>query len=512
MKASAKKCMTAGVALVGAGVIAAGPVAPAPANYADKSRSYEVALTASTQGSEIQRQIEARQALLENFALGGLLEDFIEGTLAAYNLPGKDAVAQYNKVTGLESFGRIGQGFAASGLRLGTTALAPLRLIELAQAISDGEGTEAFQAFVTNIVDAPLWVIDPALFSLRDALPAPLGGPDGLVMTIRHQLYLLTGEINAGLQDPGAFVESFVKGTIDAFERKGPVAYDEVDGPIDALSRVTEGTIASALRLAAAAVLGPVGVIQVAAAVAQGDTEGALKAVENIVDGPLWVADPVLYGFRDALPAPLGGTGNLVENFRNGLWSATERINDTIRDVVGAPEQEAAEQLENDGPEAGSQQEDDVQDGSLSTLSFNSNEPNEVEEAKPDAEAKLSSEQPKSTEQNKQAPAVNVVRQSQNFSPNAVNGAQEPKDEKADDVLKTDPSTDDSTPATTGTTGGTNANKQGEANATKHRGPFRRANADHRGNKDSRDGVKRNRGGAGKGNDAGGGQTGNTDK
>ncbi|UUO02828.1 hypothetical protein M4D79_05975 [Mycolicibacterium novocastrense] len=87
--------------------------------------------------------------------------------------------------------------------------------------------------------------------------------------------------------------------------------------------------------MAAAAVLGPVGVVQMVAAFAQGDTEEALNAVENIVDGPLWVADPVLFGLRDALPAPLGGPGALVENFRNGLWSATERTNEAIGGIVG---------------------------------------------------------------------------------------------------------------------------------------------------------------------------------
>ncbi|MGE2719230.1 hypothetical protein [Mycolicibacterium celeriflavum] len=386
--------MTAGVALVGAGVIAAGPVAPAPANYADKSRSYEVALTAATGQSGIQDQVEATRALLEDLASGGLLEDFIKGTLAAYNLPGSTAVHQYKPVTGLESFGRIGQGFAASGLRLGATALAPLRLIELAQAISDGKGAEGFEAFVTNIVDAPLWVIDPALFSLRDALPAPLGGPDGLVMAIRHQLYLLTDEINKGLKDPGAFVESFVEGTIDAFERKGPVEYEKVDGPIDAFSRVTEGTIASALRLAAATVLGPVGVVQVAAAVAQGDTAGALKAVENIVDGPLWVADPVLYGLRDALPAPLGGPKNLVENFRNGLWSATERINGAIADAVGSA---------TPAPEATNEKKTLLagDDDPVAATFANPNTQDELKEEKSDPEVKLTSEQPKNTVQEK---------------------------------------------------------------------------------------------------------------
>nr|WP_090280638.1 hypothetical protein [Mycolicibacterium komanii]CRL76790.1 hypothetical protein CPGR_04606 [Mycolicibacterium komanii] len=502
MKASAKKCMTAGVALVGAGVIAAGPVAPVPANIANNSRSYDVALTAATQKTEIENQIEATRTLLEDLASGGLLEDFIKGTLEAYNRSGADAVNNPRPVTGLDAVGRIGQGFAASGLRLGATALAPLRLIELAQAISDGNGEEGFRALVTNIVDAPLWVVDPALFALRDALPAPLGGPDGLVMAIRDQLYRLTGEINEGLQDPGAMVQRFVDGTINAFERKGPVEYKEVKGPIDAFSRVTEGTIASALRLAAAAVLGPVGVIQVAAAVAQGDTDGALEAVANIVDGPLWVADPVLYGLRDALPAPLGGPKNLVENFRNGLWSATERINGAIHDAVEGSAPDAPNPLQN---------------GSALRVSSNSNAQIEKNAENNGSELKLDAEQPKTTQQDRRPlsgllpkkwlpkkPAVNLFKPSRNFSTNAVTTGQDPKVDATGDDVKVSPPTDKGTPAASGTTGGNNANSN-RGSFNNRRGAFN----NHRRGTDRGGASATNSGGSTNG---GGGQSGNTGK
>lgn len=437
MKASAKKYVTTGVALVGAGVIAAGPIAPAPANVSAESSSHDVALMAANT-SEIQRQIEAQRALLETFAPGAALEEFIEGTLAAFNRSGADSVNNYRPVTGFDSVGRIGQGFAASALRIGSTALAPLRLIELAQAISEGDGSEGFEAFVKNLVDAPLWAIDPALFALRDALPAPLGGPDGLVATIRDQLYRLTLEINEGLQDPGALVQRFVNGTIEAFERPGPVEYDAVDGPIEGFSRVTEGVIASTLRLAAATVLGPVGVVQVAAAVAQGDTEAALTAVENLVDGPLWVADPALYGLRDALPAPIGGPGNLVENFRNGLWSVTERINGAIEDVVVRADAPAGPEVTTlatgnqrvarpaaDAPEASLQEGPDAK---------NETGPKQApEQPKPVKQENrgLSGLLPKNLLPKKQPSARNVLRPSQNFSPGAKTGTESPTGEDA---------------------------------------------------------------------------------
>ncbi|KUH69916.1 hypothetical protein AU184_13935 [Mycolicibacterium novocastrense] len=469
MKASAKKYVTTGVALVGAGVIAAGPIAPAPANVPAEGRSHDVALMAANT-SEIQRQFEAQRALLETFAPGAALEDFIEGTLAAFNRPGGEAVNDYDPVTGFDSVGRIGQGFAASALRIGSTALAPLRLIELAQAISEGDGAEGFEAFVKNIVDAPLWAIDPALFALRDALPAPLGGPDGLVATIRNQLYRLTLEINEGLQDPGALVQRFVNGTIEAFEQPGPVEYDAVEGPIEGFSRVTEGVIASTLRLAAATVLGPVGVVQVAAAVAQGDTEAALDAVENIVDGPLWVADPALYGLRDALPAPIGGPGNLVENFRNGLWSATERINGAIEDVVVRADAPAGPgvttlvtgnqrvaRLAADAPEASLQEEPAAKNETGPKPA--SEQPKPVKQEN----RRLTGLLPKNLLPKRQPSARDLVRNSLNFSPGAKTGTQAATGEgaKVDVDIDVSKKTDAAGAAPTGTTQGTTPGDNG---------------------------------------------------
>ncbi|MGV0788569.1 hypothetical protein ABQF33_16800 [Mycolicibacterium sp. XJ2] len=467
MEASAKKYVTTGVALVGAGVIAAGPITPAPANTVAERRSHDVALMAANT-NEIQRQFEAQRALLETFAPGAALEDFIEGTLAAFNRSGAEGVRDYRPVTGFDSVGRIGQGFAASALRIGSTALAPLTLIELAQAISEGGDAGGFEAFVKNIADAPLWAIDPALFALRDALPAPLGGPDGLVATIRDQLYRLTLEINEGLQDPGALVQRFVDGTIEAFERPGPVAYEEVTGPIDAFSRVTQGAIASTLRLAAAAVLGPVGVVQVVAAVAQGDAEAALAAVENIVDGPLYVADPALYGLRDALPAPIGGPGNLVENFRNGLWSATERINGSIRDIVVRDEAPAEQEeaplragdqrvagIAAEAPKVSLQDERPIEKKTELSAEQGSDQPSEQPKPAKQETKRLSELLPRKL-QPKKPSGRNLLRPSANFSPGANIGTQAPTGEGAQEVVEVDvPKKKETTVATpTGTTQG----------------------------------------------------------
>lgn len=469
MKGSTKTYMTAGVALVGAGVIATSPIAPIPANYADASRSYDVALMAAAEPTDAQREIRAAMALLEGFETGGTLEAFIEGTLAAFNRSGAEAVNDYTPVTGVvDRVGRIGQGFVASGLRLGATALAPLRLIELAQAIADGNGAEGFAALVENIVDAPLWVVDPSLFALRDALPAPLGGPDGLFANIRDQLWRLTEEINAGLRDPGALVQRFVEGTILAFERAGNEAeYRPVDGPIDGFSRVTEGAIASALRLAAATVLGPVGVVRVAAAVAQGKSEEALAAVEDLVDGPLWAVDPALYGLRDALPTPLGGPDALVENFRNGLWSATEQINGAIRDIVNrgqaATEADATPPAETfSEPSISSTPDSQARRVNLSKQESKENELDDLPQQDQRKDSKLDSTSSGllgSKEEKPLTSARNLVRNSLNFSPGAGRTGQNPTGEASSDVVKTTTQEETDTTQPTNTTQPTDTTK-----------------------------------------------------
>ncbi|KUH92792.1 hypothetical protein [Mycobacterium sp. IS-3022] len=450
MKASAKTYMTTGVALVGAGVIAASPIAPAPANVAEESRSHEVRLMAAAEPTNTQREIDAALALLESFEPGGVLNSFIGGTLEAFSRPGP---VPYTAVSGpLDGVGRIGQGIAASGLRLGAaTLLSPLRLVELAAAIVEGNGAEGFASLVENIVDAPLWVVDPALYGLRDALPAPLGGPDGIIENFRDELWKVTEEINAGLQDPGAALQGFIERTMNAFQRPGPVAYTPVSGPIDGLSRIAEGVVATALRLAAATVLAPVGVVQAAAALAQGDTAEALDLVENIVDGPLWVADPALYGLRDALPAPLGGPNAFVENFRNGLWGVTEQINAALRGAF-EPQTPAADEdaligtEEFDGPSIDSLPDRQARFVGLSEQR-RQQEPEHEEDAGQDEELQQDVQQPDTTgatddpvskEQEEQPPAHNVVRESPNFSPNAgQSGDKDPTGGAADEVVTT---------------------------------------------------------------------------
>lgn len=437
METNAKAYITAGVALVGAGVIAASPIAPPAGNSADETRSHEVSLLAATTDSGTQQEIAAALDLLQGGNPLALLEAFIEGTLEAFSRP---APVPYTPVTGLvDGLSHIGEGFAATGLRFGNAViLTPLGFVELASAIASGDTGKAL-AVVENFVDGPLWVLDPALYNLRDALPAPLGGEDGLIQNFRDGIWMITQMINdalagadmqavstqavsAAVADPGQALQGFFEGILTAFAQPGPVPYTPVDGPIDGLSRIAQGVIATGLRLAAATVLTPVGVVELASAIVQGDAEGAFAAVENIIDGPLWVADPLLYGLRDALPGPLGGEGALVEQLRNGVWAVTEQINAAIRSVVEPiadqiPVAPFAATDKFTGAEANS-----VPNRQSRVLTLNQ----ELPQANLDSQGSgaspaddLPTTPPKLTKDEQQTLTRNVVRQSLNFSPSA---------------------------------------------------------------------------------------------
>ncbi len=489
MKSSAKSYLTTGVAIVGAGVITAGSIAPPPEPVPDASHAHEVSLMAHVEAAQARQALAADLALLDGFDPAAALQAFIEGTIEAFERPGP---VPYTPTTGpIDGLSRIGQGFAASGLRLGATVLTPLRFLELLPAFIEGNGFEALAALVENIVDGPLWVVDPALYGLRDALPFPLGGTGGLIETLRNELlWAITQEISAGLTEPIDMFQDFVEATILAYQRPGPVPFTPVTGPIGPSTRVLAGAIATGLRFLEAAVRTPLGVVALLPALAQGaDREAVAELIENIVDGPLWVADPLVYALRDALPAPYGGAGALVESIRNGVWAATEQINAAIRSALGVSEAPASQSADDTAIAAA---------GTFSGPAANSmlNSRARVVNLPPETEPSLSSaldEDDSSPEQepaeddaqdaDEEKPARNLVRNSPNFSTSVeqnddaeaggdtatVEEATAPSDD-ADSDADADPDAGDATAGTTAggaTAGGAGQDGSGSAGGDK---------------------------------------------
>ena len=59
------------------------------------------------------------------------------------------------------------------------TALAPLGLIPITQAIASGDKEDLYVA-IRQYIDAPLWVADPTIDAFAEVLAPPLGGTDGI--------------------------------------------------------------------------------------------------------------------------------------------------------------------------------------------------------------------------------------------------------------------------------------------------------------------------------------------
>ena len=59
------------------------------------------------------------------------------------------------------------------------TALAPLGLIPITQAIASGDKEDLYVA-IRQYIDAPLWVADPTIDAFAEVLAPPLDGTDGI--------------------------------------------------------------------------------------------------------------------------------------------------------------------------------------------------------------------------------------------------------------------------------------------------------------------------------------------
>lgn len=365
-----------------------GVAPPMASAVAVQAPSYqEVALTAAT------------NPLDDPFARLGLA---LERTLYFAALPGSERVNQPPSAptSPVDSAFDIGEGLGASGIRLATALiLGPTRLAALLQS-----GPAGLAAFIENTVDAPLYIADPAIFGFRDALPAGLQpGVDQL----RFALYSITQALNdailgnlAGLTQPAAVqrvsalapsaVDSndplvrfgqVIANTMEEYAKPGVLGYQDytpTTGPVDSAADIIEGLGASGLRLIATFIV----TAQRVAALPASGPNGLRDLIENLVDGPLWVADPAIFGLRDALPS---GLAPGITNVRNTVQGATDQINNAV--LPNVP---------------------DLPSAAPSTTTTTLVADKEVPETKPDTETKT--ETPKALKTPAKKPEFNVVR------------------------------------------------------------------------------------------------------
>jgi len=289
MKERVQGCITAGVALAGAGVIAAMPVAQG-APEALTSTAADVALTASSASP-------------------------VDAAL------------------------RVGQGLGESGVRLATSsATAPLGLLAIAAAIA-GNDNEALYNAVEAYIDGPNYVVDPILFAVDDVLPAPIGGDPS---TDPRDMYAsavsrFRADVLLGARDD---VREAVADALGVGEL--PDVNDE--GAIYAAARLGAGFAVSGVRAAQSAALAPVGLVAVAQGLQQsfetGDNTALYVALRQYIDAPNYVTDPVVFAVDDVLPQPVGSdpqtdptkmNGSEVSRFRA---TALLGVRDQVRGAV----------------------------------------------------------------------------------------------------------------------------------------------------------------------------------
>jgi hypothetical protein len=290
MNTRVQGCVTAGVALVGAGVMA---VTPAP-----------------QQAPEVLRSVNA------DVALAAAPEPYSQ------SVPELLALSAQRTVTGLAS--------------------APVGLATSAIALAQGQSPAA-QAILKEIVDGPQWAADPAIYALDDLLPTPLGGDakndptqpdaDSAISQFRADVLIAArDDVNEAIAD--------ALGVGPATQPAG----NEVS-PTYAAARLGAGFAVSGVRAAQSAVTAPLGLVAVAQGLQKrldgGGNTDLYLALQAYIDGPNYVTDPIVFAADDAMPTAAGGgdtetnpakmNGSEISKLRGNVLLAPR---DNVRSVV----------------------------------------------------------------------------------------------------------------------------------------------------------------------------------
>lgn len=225
------------------------------------------------------------------------------------------------------------QGFTESGLRLveGIAGL-PVAAIAAALAIADGD-PQAFYNSIRQVIDAPLWVIDPAL---------------GINQTS------LTGKGLAALfPDHADDIQDFRNNVLWAATRdfRSSIAdllgVEDTSTPLDVLTPLAgfaAGALDSGYRLVEGLALAPFGPLKAIVDIAGGmePNVAVYHMLNSYISAPLWVADsfmgtgPTQQAIPIGLKALLPNRADGIQDFRDDvLWKATNSVREIVRDALG---------------------------------------------------------------------------------------------------------------------------------------------------------------------------------
>ncbi|OBB92464.1 hypothetical protein A5719_26395 [Mycolicibacterium peregrinum] len=225
------------------------------------------------------------------------------------------------------------EGFTESGLRLvqGIAEL-PVAAIAAALAIADGD-PQAFYNSIRQVIDAPLWVIDPAL---------------GINQTS------LTGKGLAALfpdhaDDIQAFRNNVLWAATDSFRSSiaDLLGVEDTSTPLDVLTPLAgfaAGALDSGYRLVEGLALAPFGPLKAIIDIAGGmePNVAVYRMLDSYISAPLWVADsfmgtgPTQQAIPIGLKALLPNRADGIQDFRNDvLWKATNSVREVVREALG---------------------------------------------------------------------------------------------------------------------------------------------------------------------------------
>lgn len=171
----------------------------------------------------------------------------------------------------------------------------------------------------------------PGLLESFPDLGSVIGGNLGLPQQSLAALAAPSAGTSAALavpdsNDPLVRFGEVVANTVAEYQKPGVIGYQDytpTTGPVDSAADIIEGLGASGLRLLATLVLGPTRL----ATLASGNPDALRDLIENTIDAPLYIADPAIFGVRDALPS---GLAPGITNVRNTVQGATDQVNDAI--------------------------------------------------------------------------------------------------------------------------------------------------------------------------------------
>jgi hypothetical protein len=303
MKERVQCTVTAGIAIVGAGVVALTPIAAPASTETVRASDVSVNLMAST--SPVRSVVGG---------VGGSAARLVESLVLA--------------------------GFTP---------------FEIAQAVANNDVDDLYSV-IENTNDAPLYIADPTIFGINDALPEPLGGgadgdprvrADSAVLAFRvNVLYAARQQLRAIAQDALGIGSGAGAGVTTALAATSPVG-----DPVATAVRLGEGISQSAVRLVQSSAAGLFGPLAAADALAHNDREALFGVIESYVDAPLYIADPTIFAIDDVLAAPIGQDPSIKPTKMNGsvvtqlpanvLIAARDAIKPGIKNVIGYPAPDA---------------------------------------------------------------------------------------------------------------------------------------------------------------------------